>query len=123
MLNFRRLATCRGAIDSSWGRQSVKASLVARELLVPGQEGCSCTTTRLAVRSKHSDAVGLSSLSDPGLNLFPTRPITEAGRTSAVGQSDQIPPEIKDAQLRADIRAMGRILGQVIQQYEGQGNT
>lgn len=33
----------------------------------------------------------------------------------------EIPAEIKDAQLRADIRAMGRMLGQVILQYEGQG--
>ena len=62
---------------------------------------------------------GLSSLSEPGLNLFPT---------VALGDEDKqekpramVPPDIKDAQLRADIRAMGRMLGQVIQEYEGQG--
>lgn len=31
-----------------------------------------------------------------------------------------VSPDVKDAQLRADIRAMGRMLGQVIQEYQGQ---
>jgi hypothetical protein len=79
----------------------------------------SSTTTGFCPRGQHRMNSGLSSLSDPGLNLFPTVPLGQETTTPEV--PDEVPPQIKNAQLRADIRAMGRILGQVIQQYEGQG--
>jgi hypothetical protein len=68
----------------------------------------------------------LSSLSEPGLNLFRAVPLGEEEEGSKKKERPTkpvIPPEIKNAQLRADIRAMGHMLGQVIQQYQGRGKN
>jgi len=64
----------------------------------------------------------VSSLSEPGLNLFPNASSLDEKETPKPISVSDVPPEIKDAQLRADIRATGRMLGQVIQDYEGQGS-
>ena len=101
MLNVRRLSSSRGAL----------ASLVSKPRSIVVAVG------RFQAASK-PNCRPFSSLSDPGLNLFPAVPVQEEDVKIS---PTEIPPDVKDAQLRADIRAMGRVLGQVIQQYEGQG--
>ena len=100
MLNVRRLSSSRGAL----------ASLVSKPR--------SIVAIRKFQAASTPNFRPFSSLSDPGLNLFPAVPVQEEDVKIS---PTEIPPDVKDAQLRADIRAMGRVLGQVIQQYEGQG--
>ena len=128
MLNIRRVASSRGgAVASSLSRASQQQLWKTSSLLVPNNlfEGSSSSSNNYrqnntTVRSFSGIPIpgGISSLSEPGLNLFDTVPLD--------AKAEKPPPivvsaDVKDAQLRADIRAMGRMLGAVIQEYEGQG--
>lgn len=133
MLNFRRLpaaASRRGAtalaartanLDNNFARHI--SSLASSSPL--GHQNASRNTLVPPFTNRQKSTgvtVGLSSLSEPGLNLFPTVPLGEDKPQEKLN-SQTVPPDIKDAQLRADIRAMGHMLGQVIKEYEGQGKT
>lgn len=127
MLNIRRLASSRGgAVASSLSRSTQQQQLwktsssLAHNGLWEGSATANTYRQNTAVRSFSGIPIpgGISSLSEPGLNLFDTVPLD--------AKAEKLPPivvsaDVKDAQLRADIRAMGRMLGAVIQDYEGQG--
>lgn len=109
MLSVRRLTASRGALASLAARATTTTTNSTRpSLAFAGKR----------LQTTHAGR-GISSLTDPGSNLFPAlTPL--GGQEEPEVRPREIDPEIKDAQLRADIRAMGRMLGQVIQQYEGQ---
>ena len=131
MLHLRRLTTSsssRGAIARVIHQSPARFSstLVGqRDNLGSARDRLSETSafSRQHCRSK-STIPGLSSLSEPGLNLFPSVALGDAAPGKVPEKKplpETISPEVRDAQLRADIRAMGRMLGQVIQMYEGEG--
>ena len=65
---------------------------------------------------------GLSSLSEPGVNLFPTvTPVAgDINDDTPLPDSPRWDDDDQHRELRADIRAMGHMLGQVIKRYQGQ---
>ena len=125
MLNFRRLsvaASRRGATVSSLTARNNATRHISSLATSPlGTDISSSQNNSVAPFShREKSTIGLSSLSEPGINLFPTFPLGEEPPEEKP-TTPVVPPEVKDAQLRADIRAMGHMLGQVIKQYEGQG--
>ena len=142
MLNIRRVASSRGrAVVSShqqllW-KTPTSSTMVPnitnqKKMWLEGSVGSNNNNNQYSFQSIRSFSNipipgGVSSLSEPGLNLFDTTaPLDAKDGSSTTQQQDASPPivvsaDVKDAQLRADIRAMGRMLGTVIQDYEGQG--